>query len=132
MENIMKNLIKLFAIGSVLIIAAFLISSCGSGGTENFVQGNGQINVTAENSTGAIVFPNVRIDVHKGSPTGTIIDTAVSDVNGAHVFQETVGSDYYFTFTDLTTPARFASPQNWPTKVTPLLTATQNLTVQLI
>lgn len=131
MEKIMKNLIKLFALCSVLIIAGLLISSCGSGGTENFVQGNGQINVTAENSTGTAVFSNVRIDVHKGSLTGTIVDTAVSDVNGVHVFQETVGSDYYFTFTDLNTPARFTT-QTWPAKVTPLLTATVTLTATLL
>ena len=128
----MKNLIKLSAICSVLIITGLMISSCGSGGTENFVQGNGQINVTVENSTGTTLLPNVKIDVHSGSPTGTIVDTATSDANGAHVFQETVGSNYFFTFTDLTTPARFTSPQNWPTQVTPSLTATVTLTVTLL
>ena len=128
----MKNLIKSFAVCSVLIIAGLLISSCGSGGTENFVQGNGQINVIVKNSTGTTLLPNVKIDVHTGSAAGTIVDTATSDVNGAHVFQETVGSNYFFTFTDLTTPARFTSPQNWPTQVTPLLTATVTLTVLLI
>jgi hypothetical protein len=128
----MKNLIKLFAICSVLTIAGLLISSCGSGGTENFVQGKGKITVNVENSTGTVVLANVKIDVHAGSPTGTIVDTATSDVNGAHDFEETVGSNYFFTFTDLNTPARFNSPEAWPTEVTPQLTTTQTLTVLLI
>jgi hypothetical protein len=127
----MKNIIKITTMCSLLIIACFLISACG-GGAENFVQGNGQINVTVENSTGTTLLPNVKIDVHSGSPTGTIVDTATSDANGAHVFQETVGSNYFFTFTDLNTTARFTSPQNWPTQVTPLLTATVTLTVTLL
>jgi hypothetical protein len=126
----MKSFIKLSAIFSVLIIAGLLISSCG-GGAENFVQGNGQINVFVENSA-STPLPNVKIDVHTGTPTGTIVGTAVSDVNGEAVFQETVGTSYYFTFTDLTTPARFTSPQNWPTNVIPELTSTVTLTVQLI
>jgi hypothetical protein len=127
----MKKLIKITTMCTLLIFACFLISACG-GGAENFVQGNGQINVTVENSTGTTLLPNVRIDVHAGSPTGTIVDFATSDANGAHVFQETVGSNYFFTFTDLNTTARFTSPQNWPTQVTPQLTATVTLTVTLL
>ena len=105
---------------------------CSRPHSEAITQGHGQINVTVENSTGTAVLANVKIDVHTGSPTGTIVDTATSDANDVHVFQETFGSDYYFTFTDLTTPARFTSPQNWPTKVTPLLTATVTVTATLL
>jgi hypothetical protein len=127
----MKNLIKITTMCTLLIFACFLISACG-GDAENFVQGNSKINVTVENSTGTTRLPNVKIEVHAGSPTGTIVDTATSDANGVHVFQETVGSNYFFTFTDLTTPARFTSPQNWPTQVTPSLTADVTLTVTLL
>jgi hypothetical protein len=127
----MKNLIKLSVICSVLIIAGLLISSCG-GSTENFVQGNGKITVTVENSTGTTLLANVKIDVHAGSAVGTIVDTWTTDATGTHDFQETVGSNYFFTFTDLTTPARFVSPQNWPSQVTPLLTSTVTLTVTLL
>lgn len=127
----MKNLIKITTVCSLLIIACFLISACGSG-TENFVQGNGKITVTVKNSSGTTLLSNVIIDVHVDSPTGRIVDTWTTDATGTHDFQETVGSDYFFTFTDKTTPARFASPQNWPTRVTPLLTSTVSLTVTLI
>jgi hypothetical protein len=115
---------------SILIIACLLISSCG-GGTENFVQGNGKITVTVKASGGALLA-NVKIDVHVDSATGRIVDTWTTDATGTHDFQETVGSDYFFSFTDLTTPARFVSPQNWPSKVTPLLTDTVFLPVTLI
>jgi len=125
----MKNLLKITTICSLVIIACFLISSCG-GGTENFVQGNGQITVTVKDTTGALLS-NVKIEVHVDSATGRIVDTWTTDATGAHDFQETVGSDYYFTFTDLNTPVRFTSPQNWPSKVTPLLTATVFLPVTL-
>lgn len=124
----MKNLIKTATICSLLIIACLLISACG---TENFVQGNGKITVTVKNSGGTLL-PNVKIDVHVDSATGRIVDTWTTDATGTHDFQETVGSNYFFTFTDLTTPARFTSPQNWPSQVTPLLTSTVFLTVTLI
>jgi hypothetical protein len=123
-----RNLIKITALWSLLIIASLLIGACG---TENFVQGNGKITVIVKDSGGTLLA-NVKIDVHVDSPTGRIVDTWVTDATGTHDFQETVGSDYYFTFTDQTSPARFASPQNWPSKVTPLLTSTVTLSVALI
>jgi hypothetical protein len=126
----MKNLIKITAISSLLVIACLLISACG-GGTENFVQGNGKITVTAKNSVGTLLS-NVKIEVHVDSATGRIVDTWTTDATGTHDFQETVGSDYFLTFTDLTTPARFTSPQNWPNKITPLLTDTVIVNATLI
>jgi hypothetical protein len=128
--NGMKNMIKTTTIWSLLVIACLLIGACG-GGTENFVQGNGKITVIAKDSGGTLLA-NVKIDVHVDSATGRIVDTSTTDATGTHDFQETVGSDYFFTFTDLTTPARFASPQNWPSRITPLLTATVTLNATLI
>ena len=125
----MKKLIKITTIWSLLIIAGLLIG-CG-GGTENFVQGNGKITVIVKD-IGGTLLANVKIDVHQDSATGKIVDTWTTDATGTHDFEETIGSDYFFTFTDLTTPARFASPQNWPSKVTPRLTETVSLTVNLI
>jgi hypothetical protein len=116
----MRNLVKIVTISSFLIIACFLISACG-GGAENFVQGNGQFDVTVKDSAGAFVS-NIRIDVTKSgqtalaSPSVTTINTTTTTT-----FQETVGSDYSFTFTDVTVPARFATQTI--TK-TPLVTAT--------
>ena len=128
----MKSLLKTITVCSLIIVACFLISACGSGGTENFVQGNGKITIIVENSTGTTLLANVKIDVHAGSASGTIVDTWTTDATGTHDFQETVGSDYFFTFTDLNAQARFVSPQNWPSQVTPLLTSTVTLTVTLL
>lgn len=126
----MKSLIRATVMWSLLIMVVWLIGACGGGGTENFLQGNGQIAVTVKNSGGA-ALPNVQIDVFTDAARTHKVDTAVTDANGAHNFEERVGSDYFFTFTDLNTPARFASPNNWPSQVTPLLTATVNLNVVL-
>jgi hypothetical protein len=131
-EITMKNLIKLSAICSVLIIAGLLICSCGGGGsTENFVQGNGKITVTVKDNGGSLLS-NVKIEVHADSAAGKIVDTWTTDATGTHDFQESVASSYFFTFTDLTVPARFASPQNWPSQITPSLTSTIPLSVTLI
>jgi hypothetical protein len=121
-ENVMKNLIKITAISSLLIVACLLISACG-GGAENFVQGNGKIDVTVTNSA-TLPLSGVLIQVRTVSVTGNVVDTWTTDSTGKHSFQETIGTDYYFTFTDTLSPVRFA-PQNYNNNpVKPELTAT--------
>jgi uncharacterized protein YcfJ len=114
----MKNVIKTIALSSLLIFACLLIGACG-GGAENFVQGNGQIDVGVVDTHGALVA-NVRIDVSKSG--GATFETFTTTASGVHTFQETVGSDYTFTFTDVANPVRFAT-LTIP-NVHPLLTAT--------
>jgi hypothetical protein len=113
----MKNLIKITTICSLIIIGCFLISACG-GGAENFVQGNGQVDVTVKDTGGAFLA-NVRIDVK--NPAGGVVDTFTTTSSGTHSFQETVGTTYTFLFTDVATPVRFATAS---ITATPLLTAT--------
>ena len=114
----MKNLVKFAAACSLLIFACFLVTACG-GGAENFVQGNGQVDATVKDSSGAFVT-NVRIDVK--NPAGAVVDSFTIVAPGVHSFQETVGTTYNFIFTDIAVPPRFATPA--PIPVTPLLTAT--------
>lgn len=113
----MKNMMKIAAVGSLLIIACFLISACG-GGTENFVQGNGQIDVSVKDSAG-VFLSSVRIDVK--NPGGTILESFTTTASGIHSFQKTVGTVYTFTFTDVALPVRFATQS---ITAEPLLTAT--------
>lgn len=115
----MKNLIKIATMCSFLIIACLLISACG-GDAEHFVQGDGQIDVTVKDGSGANLA-DVRIDVTKpggGTPIQTFTTTVSS---GTHAFQLTIGTVYTFTFTDVANPVRFATQSI--TKE-PLLTAT--------
>jgi 5-hydroxyisourate hydrolase-like protein (transthyretin family) len=127
-ENVMKNLIKIVTISSFLIIACFLISACG-GDAENFVQGNGQIDVTVTDSSTGLALPGVQVQVRKNSVTDpTVISSATTDANGKAVFQETVGSDYYFSFA-----ATGYTSQNYVNNpVTPLLTATITVNVAMV
>ena len=115
----MKNAVKITTVLSLLIIACLLIGACG-GGAENFVQGNGQVDVTVKDVNGAFLS-DIRIDVK--NPGGTIIDTfTTTAATTVHSFQETVGTTYTFTFTDVANPVRFPTVQT--ITATPLLTAT--------
>jgi hypothetical protein len=127
----MKNLIKIAAVSSLLIMACFLISACG-GDAENFVQGNGQIDVTVTNSATTSPLSGVLIQVRTSSVTGNVVDSWTTDFTGKHSFQETIGSDYYFTFTDTASPVKFASQNYVNNPVKPDLTALKTVDVAMV
>jgi len=123
----MKNLMKITVIASLFIAACLLISACGDD-AENFVQGNGQIDVTVTNSATTLPLSGVLIQVRTASVTGNVIDSWTTDSSGKHTFQETIGTDYYFTFS-----ATGYVPQNYVNNpVKPELTATKIVTVAMI
>jgi hypothetical protein len=117
----MKSFIKLVTVSSLLIVACALIAACG-GGTEQFVQGNGQIDVTVKNAAGT-PLTNILIEVREDSLSGKIVDSVKTDTTkNTYTFQKTVGTNYYFTFTDTVTPARYATQNYNGNPVQPALT----------
>src|SRR5450631_2895173 len=120
-EYAMKNLIRIVTLCSLLVFSCLMISACG-GGAENFVQGNGQVDVFVTNASTAAIVTGARIDVTNAGKTN-VIQTQQSDTTGKNTFQLTVGSDYTFTIT----AAGFATRTF---TVTPLLTATVTINAQ--
>jgi hypothetical protein len=116
----MKSFIKLVTVSALLIVACSLIAACG-GGTEQFVQGKGQIDVTVKDA-GGVLLSGIKIDVRTDTLGGTIVDTWTTDATGIHTFRETVGSDYFFTFTDAASPVRYATQNYSNNPVRPALT----------
>jgi hypothetical protein len=123
----MKNLLKIAVISSLLIIACLLISACG-GDTENFVQGNGQIDVNVTNSAGS-ALSGVQIEVRKVSATDpNVVSRGTTDSLGKATFQETIATDYYFTFI-----ATGYATQNYSNNpVRPELTVTKTVNVVMV
>jgi hypothetical protein len=123
----MKNVLKIAAISSLLIIACLLISACG-GSTENFVQGNGQIDVTVTNSAG-LALPGVQIEVRKVSATDpNVVSRGTTDAAGKATFQETIATDYYFTFI----ATGYATQNYINNPVRPELTVTKTVNVVMV
>ncbi len=123
----MKNLMKITIISSFLVITCLLISACGDD-AENFVQGNGQIDVTVTDSITTLPLANVTIHVRKNSVTDPDSESWVTDATGKHTFQETIATDYYFTFT-----APGYATQNYSNNpVKPELTSTKTVNVAMV
>ena len=125
----MRNLIKTTTVCSLLIVACFLISACGSGGTENFVQGKGKIVASATNSATGLPLAGVQIQVRKNSVTDpTVISNGTTDSTGNATFEETIATDYFFSFS-----ATGFAPQNYVNNpVQSALTTTKNITVAMV
>jgi hypothetical protein len=123
----MKNLLKIAAISSLLIIACLLISACG-GDAENFVQGNGKIDVSVTNSAG-LALPGVQIEVRKVSATDpNVVSRGTTDSSGKATFQETIATDYYFTFI----ATGYATQNYINNPVRPELTVTKTVNVVMV
>ena len=116
----MKRFFKLVTVSASLIVACALIAACG-GGAEQFVQGKADINVTVKDAGGALLS-NIKIDVRADTIAGNIVDTWTTDATGFKTFKETVGTDYFFTFTDVASPVRFATQNYTNNPVKPNLT----------
>lgn len=124
----MRNLMKITILGSLFVVTCLLISACGDD-AENFVQGNGQIDVTVTNSaTTPAPLAGVLIQVRESSVTGNVIDSWTTDATGKHTFQETIAKDYYFTFS----ATGFAAQNYVNNPVKPELTATKTVSVQMV
>jgi len=123
----MKSLLKITVISSLLIVACLLISACGDD-TENFVQGNGKIDVTVTNSAG-LALPGVQIEVRKISATDpNVVSRGTTDSLGKATFQETIATDYYFTFI----AAGYATQNYSNNPVRPELTVTKTVNVVMV
>jgi hypothetical protein len=122
----MNKMIKIAVVSSLLVATCFLIFACG-GDTENFVQGNGQIDVTVTNSVTTLPLTGVLIQVRTVSVTGSVVDSWTTDATGKHTFQETIGTDYYFTFS----APGFAAQNYVNNPVKPELTVTKTVTVAM-
>jgi hypothetical protein len=124
----MKNLIKITAVSTLLIITCLLISACG-GDAENFVQGNGQIDVIVTNSATGLALPGVQIQVRKVSVTDpNVVSSGTTDAAGKATFQETIATDFYFTFT----ATGFTSQNYINNPVRPELTVTKTVNVAMV
>ncbi|MCX6983563.1 MAG: hypothetical protein NT118_02270 [Lentisphaerae bacterium] len=127
----MKNVIKITAISSLLIIACLMIGACGSGGSQ-LTHGQGDFNFYVINSSSTLLS-NVQIVVRESSATGTIIGSPYVTTADGHYYWVSptggVANDYYFTFTDQNSPVRYA-PQTL--KETPDITLTQNVNVTMV
>jgi len=122
----MKNLLKFAVISTLLIIACSIIGACG-GGAEQFVQGQGQIDINVTDTSGtALSTVTIQVRESPAASGGVVKNTYITDANGYYKFLGTVGTNYYFTFskTGYTTSAEYLK--------TPQLTATGTLNVQLV
>jgi len=124
----MKNLLKITIISSFLVVACLLISACG-GGAENFVQGNGKIDVTVTDSVTKLPVQGVQVQVRKVSVTDpNVVSSATTDASGKATFQETIATDYYFSFTK----TGYTSQNYVNNPVTPELTVTKTVNVEMV
>jgi len=94
----MKSILKITVISSLLIIGCLLIGACGS---DNVVQGKGQLDITTTNSVTTLPLGSVAFQVSKTSG-GAYFDSGTTDATSGKVTWTgptgSIGSHYFFTF----------------------------------
>lgn len=107
----MKNLLKITAVSSLLIIACLLISACG-GSTERAARNEGEVRYTVKDS-GNLPLAGVTVQVREVAGTGTLTNLGTTDTDGHLTYTGTAGHVYYFTFSKAgyTTQTDIESPE---------------------
>jgi len=117
----MKNMLKITALCSLLIIVSLLIGGCG-GGTEQLARNQGDVAITVTNS-GSTAISGVLVEVRQTQGTGAFTTVGTTSATGQLTFTGTAGTVYYFQLSKsgLTTQTDIAR--------TPQLTSTVTLNV---
>ncbi|PKN16691.1 MAG: hypothetical protein CVU66_00070 [Deltaproteobacteria bacterium HGW-Deltaproteobacteria-23] len=107
----MKNLIKITAVSSLLVIVCLLISACG-GDTERAARNEGDVRIAVTDSSNNSPLAGVTVQVREDAGTGTLTNLGTTDADGHLTYTGTADHVYYFTLskTGYTTQTDIASP----------------------